>query len=69
MLGWSLKVSIISGRLLVVEMILDYRSKVLVIMIECVLNISDSLLSSETMQSFSKTMILLENFPLSEKTV
>ena len=69
MLGWSLKVSIISGRLLVVEMILDYRSKVLVIMIECVLNISDSLWSSETMQSFSKTMILLENFPLSEKTV
>ena len=69
MLGWSLKVSIISGRLLVVEMILGYRSKVLVIMIECVLNISDSLLSSETMQSFSKTMILLENFPLSEKTV
>ena len=69
MLGWSLKVSIISGRLLVVEMILGYRSKVLVIMIECVLNISDSLWSSETMQSFSKTMILLENFPLSEKTV
>ena len=69
MLGWSLKVSIISGRLLVVEMILGYRSKVLVIMIECVLNISDSLLSSETIQSFSKTMILLENFPLSEKTV
>ena len=69
MLGWSLKVSIISGRLLVVEMILGYRSKVLVIMIECVLNTSDSLLSSETMQSFSKTMILLENFPLSEKTV
>ena len=69
MLGWSLKVSIISGRLLVVEIILGYRSKVLVIMIECVLNISDSLLSSETMQSFSKTMILLENFPLSEKTV
>ena len=69
MLGWSLKVSIISGRLLVVEMILGYRSKVLVIMIECVLNISDSLSSSETMQSFSKTMILLENFPLSEKTV
>ena len=69
MLGWSLKVSIISGRLLVVEMILGYRSKVLVIMIECVLNISDSLLSSETMQFFSKTMILLENFPLSEKTV
>ena len=69
MLGWSLKVSIISGRLLVVEMILGYRSKVLVIMIECVLNISDSLLSSETMQSFSKTMILFENYPLSEKTV
>ena len=69
MLGWSLKVSITSGRLLVVEMILGYRSKVIVIMIECVLNISDSLLSSETMQSFSKTMILLEKFLLSEKKV
>ena len=31
------------------------------------LKISDNLLSSETMQSFPATIILLEKFPLSEK--
>ena len=57
----------ISGRLLVVEMILGLRSKVLVALIKCVLKISDSLPSSETMQFFSEIIILLEKFSLSEK--
>ena len=63
MLGWSLKVSIISGGLLVAEMILGFRSKVLIILIKCVLKITDSLLSSETIQSFSEIIILIEKFP------
>ena len=67
MLRWSLKVSIILGRFLVVEMLLGFRSKVLVILTECVLKISDSLLLSETFQTFSEIVILLEKFPLSEK--
>ena len=66
-LGLSLKVSIILGTLFLVEKILGFRSKVLVILIKCVLKISESLLSSETMQSFSEIIILLEKFPLSEK--
>ena len=48
-------------------MILGFRFKVLVILIKRVLKISDSLLSSETMQSFSEIIILLEKFPLSPK--
>ena len=61
------KVSIIFGRYLAVEVILGSRSKVLVIFIKFVSKISDSLLSSETIQSFPKVNILLENFPWSEK--
>ena len=45
---------------------LGFRSKVLVILIKCYLKISDSFLSSETMQSFSEIIILLE-LPLFEK--
>ena len=67
MLGWSLKFSLISGTLLLVGMILGFRSKVLIILIKYILKISDSLLSSETIQSFSVIIILLEKFPLSEK--
>ena len=62
-----MKVSRISGRLVVVRMILGFRSNVLVILIKCSLKIPDSLLSSETMQSFSEIIILLEKLPLSEK--
>ena len=58
---------IILGRLLVVEMIPGFRAKVLVILIKRVLKISDSLLSSETMQFFSEIIILSEKFPFSEK--
>ena len=58
---------IILGRLLVVQMIPGFRTKVLVILIKRVLKISDSLLSSETMQSFSEIIILSEKFPFSEK--
>ena len=36
-------------------------------MIKCILKILDSLLSSETMQSFSEIIILFEKFPLSKK--
>ena len=61
------KTLIILERLLVVEMIIGFRSKVLVILMKCVLQISDSLLSSETTQSFSEIIILLEKFPFSEK--
>ena len=39
LLGWSLKVSIISGRFVVVEMVLGFRSKVLIILIKCPLKI------------------------------
>ena len=46
----------IPGRLVVVEMILGFRYKVLVILIKCSLKISDSLLSSEPMQSFSEIL-------------
>ena len=67
MLEWSLKVSKILGRLLVVEIILVFISKVLVIMTKCQLEISDSPLSSETMQSFSQISILLESLLFSEK--
>ena len=69
MLEWSLKVSVILGTLLLVNtwLILGFRSKVLVILIKCVLKISDNLQSSETMQSFYEIIILLERFPLSEK--
>ena len=67
MLWWSLKVSIISGRRLVVEVILGFRSKVLVILIKCVLKISDSLLSSKTMQSSSEIINLLEKFFLCQR--
>lgn len=48
-----------------VKMILDFRSKVL--QIKCLLNISDSPLSSETMKSFPEIIILLARMPLSEK--
>ena len=48
-------------------MIPGFRSKVLVILTKCVLKISDSLQSSETMQSFSEIIILLEMRPLCEK--
>ena len=48
-------------------MILGFRSKVLVILIKCVLKIADNLLSSETIQSFSEIIVLLKKFPLSEK--
>ena len=48
-------------------MILGFKSKVLVILMKCLLKISDSLLSSENMQSFSEIIILLEKLPLSEK--
>ena len=48
-------------------MILGSRSKVLVIFIRFVLKITDSLLSSETIQSFPEVNILLEIFPWSEK--
>ena len=48
-------------------MILGFKSKVLVILMKCSLKISDSLLSSENMQSFSEIIILLEKLPLSEK--
>ena len=58
---------IILGRLLVVQMIPGFRTKVLVILIKRVLKISDSLLSSETMQFFSEIIILSEKFPFSEK--
>ena len=57
MLGWSLKVSIISEMLLLEEVILGFRSKILVILIKCVLKISDNFLSSETMKSFSKIIV------------
>ena len=50
-----------------VEIILGFRSKVSVILTKCVLKISDSLLSSETMQFFSGIKILLAKSPLSEK--
>ena len=61
------KVSVIFGRLLAVEAILGSRSNVLVIFIKFALKITDSLLSSETIQSFPEVNILLENFPWSEK--
>ena len=48
-------------------MILGFRSKVLLILIKSILKISDCLLSSKTMQSFSEIVILLEKYPLSEK--
>ena len=48
-------------------MVLGFRSKVLLILIKSILKISDSLLSSKTMQSFSEIVILLEKYPLSEK--
>ena len=48
-------------------MILGFRFKVLLILIKSILKISDSLLSSKTMQSFSEIVILLEKYPLSEK--
>ena len=48
-------------------MILGFRSKVLVILIKCYLKVSDGLLSSETMQSFSEIINLLEKLHLSEK--
>ena len=48
-------------------MILGFRSEVLLILIKSILKISDSLLSSKTMQSFSEIVILLEKYPLSEK--
>ena len=57
MLGSSLKVLIISERLLLVRMILGFR--VLVILIKCVLKISDGLLSSKVMQSFSEIIVFL----------
>ena len=41
-----------SGRPVVVEMILGFRSKILGILIKCSLKIADNLLSSETVQSF-----------------
>ena len=50
-----------------VEMIHGFRSKVLVILIKCVLKIADNLLSSETIQPFSEIIVLLKKFPLSEK--
>ena len=46
-------------------MTLDFRSKVL--LIKCLLNISDSPLSSETMKSFPEIIILLARMSLSEK--
>ena len=46
----------IPGRLVVVEMILGFRYKVLVILIKCSLKILDSFLSSEPMQSFSEIL-------------
>ena len=55
------KVLIISGRLVVVEMIHGFKSKVLVILIKCSLQTSNSPQSSETMQPFSEIIILLEN--------
>ena len=66
MLGWSLQVSIISGRLLVEKVILGFRSKFLVILIKCSLKISDSPLSSEIMQSCKSNplIIVLEKFYL-----
>ena len=67
MLGWSLKVSIILGTLLLAEIILGFRSKVSVILIKWLLKISDSPLLSETMQAFSEIIILSEKFPLFEK--
>ena len=39
LLGWSLKVSIISGRFVVVEMVRGFRSKVLIILIKCPIKI------------------------------
>ena len=48
-------------------MILSFRSKVLVILIKCLLKVSDNLLSSESMQSFSEIIVLLEKLPLPEK--
>ena len=59
-LGWSLKVSIILGRLVVVEIMLGFRAKVLVILIKCSLKMSDNFLSSETIQFFYEIIILLE---------
>ena len=67
MLGLSSKVSVSSERLVVVEMICGFRSKVLVILIKYPLKVSDSLLLSETMQSFSEIIILLEKLLLSDK--
>ena len=52
------------GRTLVEKMILGFRSKELVISIKCVLKISDCLLSSETMQSFSEIIMLLKKISL-----
>ena len=42
--GWSLKVSIISGRLVAVKIIHSFRSNVLVTLTKCSLKILDSLL-------------------------
>ena len=48
---------------------LDFKSKVLVILIKCSSKISDDLLSSKIIQSSSEIIILLENLPLSEKLI
>ena len=53
--------------ILLVGMILGFKSKVLVILVKHSLKISDSLLSPETMQSSSEITILLERLALSEK--
>ena len=55
------------GRTLVETIILGFRSKELVISIKCVLKISDCLLLSETMQSFSEIIMLLKKFSLCGK--
>ena len=48
-------------------MMLGFRCRVLVILIKCVIKISDSFVSSEAIQSFSEIIVLLEKFPLLEK--
>ena len=59
MLGWSSKVSIISGRLAVVVMILDFRSEELVILKKCLLKISDIFYHQKICSRFQKSLFLL----------
>ena len=63
MLRLSLKVSMISGRLVVVGMVLGFKSEVQVILIKCSLKILHSLLSSKTLQFISEIILQLEKLP------